>query len=170
MGVMKMGNIVPSAGIKPTSLTFWAIVIPLHHISFPDVTTIPMHTCLYMQLLASEVSGDYNTLPPGIISLFMFTNKYIQAMALHIHTQRRFNNQRAHSLYRITVTPSSVMGVMKMGNTVPRAGILGQCATVTLCRLPDVTTIPHLPLCAAPCLRGQWRLLEYYVYSMCTHI
>ena len=32
MGVTKMGNIVPRAGLKPTSLAFWASVLPLHYI------------------------------------------------------------------------------------------------------------------------------------------
>ena len=44
-------------------------------------------------------------------------------MALHIHKQDRFNNPTAYSLYRIMVMATSVMGVMKMGNTVPRAGL-----------------------------------------------
>ena len=46
VGVMKMGNNVPRAGLEPTSLTFWASVRPLHHIGFPDVTNVPMPTCL----------------------------------------------------------------------------------------------------------------------------
>ena len=41
MSVMKMGNIVPRVGIKPTSLAFWTSVLLLHHIGFPDVTTVP---------------------------------------------------------------------------------------------------------------------------------
>ena len=32
MGVMKMGNIVPRAGFKPTSLAFRASVLTLHHV------------------------------------------------------------------------------------------------------------------------------------------
>ena len=44
----------------------------------------------------------------------------------------------------------SVVGVMKMGNVVTREGLeptsLGQCATIRLCRFPDVTTIP-MPTC-----------------------
>ena len=46
MGVMKMGNIVPRAGLEPTPLAFWASVLPLHHIGFPDDTAIPTPTCL----------------------------------------------------------------------------------------------------------------------------
>ena len=46
MVVMKMGNIVPRAGLEPTSLAFQANVLPLHHVGFPDVTTIPMSTSL----------------------------------------------------------------------------------------------------------------------------
>ena len=32
VGVMKMGNIVPRAGLEPTSLVFQASVPPLHHV------------------------------------------------------------------------------------------------------------------------------------------
>ena len=45
MGLTKMGNIVPSTGLEPTSLAFRANVLPLQ-VGFPDVTTIPMYTCL----------------------------------------------------------------------------------------------------------------------------
>ena len=44
--VVKMGNTVPKAGLVPTSLAFQARVLTLHHIGFPDVTTIPMPTFL----------------------------------------------------------------------------------------------------------------------------
>ena len=40
-GVMKMGNIVPRAGIKATSLAFWASVLTITPCMFPDVTTMP---------------------------------------------------------------------------------------------------------------------------------
>ena len=56
-----MGNIVPRVSIEPTSLAFQASVLPLHHIGFPDVITIP-HAYLSTQLLASEVSADYYTI------------------------------------------------------------------------------------------------------------
>ena len=32
VGVMKMGNMVPRVGIEPTSLTFWATMLPLYHV------------------------------------------------------------------------------------------------------------------------------------------
>ena len=44
-------------------------------------------------------------------------------MALHIDTQGRFNNHAVRSLYRILVIVSSVMGMMKMENIVPRVRI-----------------------------------------------
>ena len=40
VGVMEMGNIVPRAGLEPMPLAFWASVLPLHHLGFPDVTMI----------------------------------------------------------------------------------------------------------------------------------
>ena len=41
-----------------------------------------------MQLLASKVSADYETRPPGIVNLLMLTIAYIQAMAIHINKDR----------------------------------------------------------------------------------
>ena len=35
VGAMKMGNIVPRARIKPTSMAFQARVLPLHHVYAP---------------------------------------------------------------------------------------------------------------------------------------
>ena len=32
MGVMKMGYIVPRVGLEPTSLAFWASVLPFYHV------------------------------------------------------------------------------------------------------------------------------------------
>ena len=59
------------------------------------------------------------------------------------------NNHIVHSLYRIQVTATSVMGLMKMGNIAPRAGIEPTSlafqvngVTITPPRLPDVTTLP----------------------------
>ena len=46
VGVTKFRNIVPRAGIGSISLAFWASVLPLHHIGFHDVITIPMPTFL----------------------------------------------------------------------------------------------------------------------------
>ena len=46
VGLMKMGNIVLRAALKPTFLEFQSRVLPLHHISFSDVTTMHMPTCL----------------------------------------------------------------------------------------------------------------------------
>ena len=77
-----------------------------------------------MQLLASEFGAAYYyTRPPGIVSLLVLTIIYIKAISLHVDTQHRFNNYAVHSLYRILVTATGVMRVMKMGNIVPRAGL-----------------------------------------------
>ena len=50
VGVMKMGNTVPRAGLKPTSLAFRAGVLSFHHIAFSDVITTPTPKCLYSSL------------------------------------------------------------------------------------------------------------------------
>ena len=49
-GVMNMGNTVPRVGLKCTSLAFQASVLTLHHIGFPDVTTILTPTCICSSL------------------------------------------------------------------------------------------------------------------------
>ena len=58
---MKTGMIVTRAGLEPKSLSFWASMLPLHHVGFPEVTTIPMPTYL-CDSFASEVSADYYTI------------------------------------------------------------------------------------------------------------
>ena len=63
-----------------------------------------------MQLLVSEVCADYYTCTPGIVSILMLTITYTQGMALHIHTQGKFNNYTAHSLY-MTVVMAPVLWV-----------------------------------------------------------
>ena len=66
-----VGNIVPKVGFKLTALAFQASVLLPHRL--PDVTTMPTPTCL----CASEVSADYYTRYPGIVSLVMLTIVYI---------------------------------------------------------------------------------------------
>ena len=58
------------------------------------------------------------------------------------------------------VTVTSIVGVMKMGNTVPRAGIeptsLAFRAYVPPLHHIGSLISPRLPVYAAPCLRGQY--------------
>ena len=52
MAVMKMGNIVPRAGIKPTSLAFRASVLPLHHLgslTSPLFPHLPVYAAPYLR-------------------------------------------------------------------------------------------------------------------------
>ena len=53
-------------------------------------------------------------------------------------------------IWKIMPTCHIVVRVTKVGNTVPTLGLeptyLGQCAAITPCRLPDVTTVP-MPTC-----------------------
>ena len=46
MGVIKIGNIVPRAGMEPTSLASLASVLTITPLRLPDVTTLPKPTCL----------------------------------------------------------------------------------------------------------------------------
>ena len=77
-----------------------------------------------MQLLAREVSAVHYTGPPGIVSPLMLTITYIQAMTPHIHAYAGYV-QQPYSTYYLHDTGHgiSVVGVMKMGNIVPNAGI-----------------------------------------------
>ena len=54
LDVMKMGNIVPRAGLEPTSLHIQASVLPLHHVGS---LMLPMYPSL--PIYASEVRADY---------------------------------------------------------------------------------------------------------------
>ena len=110
---MEMGIIVPRAGIEPTSMAFRASVLPLHHTG-SVMSQLNPHPAVLKRLFASEVSADCYTRPARIVSLLTLTITCIQSMTLH----GRLNNETANSLYRIMVIAPSVLGVMKMGNTV----------------------------------------------------
>ena len=136
MGVMKMGN-VPRAGIEAMSLAFRASVFPLHHIRS---LMSPLYPCLLVY--AAPCLGRSVQTTTGILSLLMLLITDTQAMALHIH---RFNKHTVCSLSR----QPDFMGMMKMGNIVPRAGLelrylAFQASVLTIIprRLPDATTIP----------------------------
>ena len=98
----------------------------------------------------------------------MLTITYIPAMALHMHTQGRIKNHTVHSLYRILDTATSVMSVMKMGNTVHRAGFEPTSlelwpSVLPLHHVSSLMSLPYLraPVYVALCLRGQCRLLHF---------
>ena len=66
-----------------------------------------------------------------------------------------------------------VMGAMKMGNIVPRAGFEATSLAFWASELPlhyvgclMSPLYPHPPVYAALCLRGQCRLLHYLKWSM----
>ena len=64
MGVMKIGNIAPRAGIELTSLAFWASVLTITSPWFHGVTIlpIPIPTCLYSSLPERSVHTTSTTL------------------------------------------------------------------------------------------------------------
>ena len=115
-----------------------------------------------MQLLASEINVDYYIHLPGIVSLLMLIITYIQAMALYIHIHT------AHSLYKIMDMATSVVGVMKVGHILPRAGLeptslAFQASVLPLHHIGSLMSplYPRPLVYAAPCLRGQCSLLQY---------
>ena len=73
-------------------IDFYLTSIELSDIYFIMAIFRLFHIHLFMQLLASEVSAEYYTHPPWIVSLLMLTITYMHAMALHKHTQGRLNN------------------------------------------------------------------------------
>ena len=60
-GVTNMVNIVPKAGLEPTSVVFQASVLPLHHVCSLSVTAKPMPTCLCGSLLKRSVQTSSST-------------------------------------------------------------------------------------------------------------
>ena len=70
VGVMKMGNIVPRAGIEPTSLAFQVSVLIIIPRRLPCCNHYT-HAYLSMWCVASEVNAVYYTHPSGIISLYL---------------------------------------------------------------------------------------------------
>ena len=73
VGVIKMGNIIPRAGLEPTSLAFQASVLPYSPCRLPDVNTMPIPTCLCSSFPQRSVQTTALTPPPGIVSLLMLT-------------------------------------------------------------------------------------------------
>ena len=92
ISVTKLRNIVPTVCYRYTTYVLWS-----HHYT---------HLHLSMQFLALEVCSDYYIHPPGMVSPLIRTITCLQAMALHIHTHGRFNNDTA---------PTSVIGETKLG-------------------------------------------------------
>ena len=118
---MKMGNNVPREVFKPISLAFQASVLPFHHVGS---LMSPLYPCLpvYVAPCLRDQCRLLHSPPLGIVS---YAYNYIHTGndTTYIYTQGTFNNHAAHSLYRIMLKATSVMGVMKMGNSVLRAGI-----------------------------------------------
>ena len=77
---MKMGNPVPRVGLESTFLPFQASGLPLHHVGFPEVTTIPMPTCLCSAIPQSSVQTT-KLVPP-----LMLTVTYRQWPYIYIFT------------------------------------------------------------------------------------
>ena len=119
MDVMKMGNSMPRVGTKLTPLAFQASMLSITPPRVPDVTAFPLPICLFRSLSDPYMSVvTCKLLPTGIISLLKFI-----ITCIHRHTQGRSNNYTVHSFTGIMAMISSVMSVMKIGNTAPRAGV-----------------------------------------------
>ena len=94
-GVMKMGNTMPRAGLKPTSLAFRASVLPLHHVGSLMSQLYPWLP-VYAALCLRGKCGLLQSSPWNCKSINAY-NYIIQAVTVHIHTQGRFDNHTAHN-------------------------------------------------------------------------
>ena len=101
VGMMKLGNTMPMVGVEPTCLAFQASIPPLHHIGSLMTPLYPCPPVCAASCLKSQCRLLYSS--PWIVSLLMLTITKIQAMAIHIHTQGRFNNHVVRSLCRMLV-------------------------------------------------------------------
>ena len=79
------------------------------------------------------------------------------------------NNHTIRNLYKIMVMATSVVGVMKMGNIVLRARLKPThlafpTSVLPLLHVGSLTSplFPRPPPYAAPCIRGQYRLLHSF--------
>ena len=115
---------------------------------------------LLMWLLAWEVSADYNTCFPRIVSLLMLTITYLRAIVLHIHTIRRVGST---TIQRIACRGSWPWNQchdwwwkwkILSGNQTHIFCISGQCAN-------HHTTMLLMPYCLCS-LRSQCRILQYH--------
>ena len=117
----------------------------------------------------AEVSTDYYTRHPGIVSILMLTITYIQAIALIIHTQGRFNNHTVCSLYRILVM-EPVSWVWWKWEILPRVGLepssLAFWASMLPCKVPDVTTIPMPPCLCSSLLPKSVQTTTIFTYAV----
>ena len=158
-----MGIIVPRVGIELTSLAFRASVLSLHHVGFPDVTTIPTPTCLC------------TSLPQRSVQKCKSLSAYNYMRACNGLTYKYTGQIQQPHLAQLEQDPghgTSVVDVMKMGIIVPRVGIkppsLAFWASVLpLHRARSLMSplYPLLPICAAPCLRGQCIPLHFIRHS-----
>ena len=116
--VRKMGDIVRRTGLKPTSLAFWAIVIPLHHVGSvmsPLYLYLLVHAapCLRGQFRLLNSSPwncksfnayNYVHTGKGLAHMYVLMNiLFYQQTNKYIHTQGMFDNHTVFSLYRILV-------------------------------------------------------------------
>ena len=157
---MKMGNVVPRTGLESTSLAFRASVLPLHHGCFPGVTTISTASCLCSSL--PQRSVQTTTLIP--LELYVF-------QCLQLHTQRQWPYICIDSIGSTTIQHialldagqgTSVMGVMKMRNIVPRSELEPTSLAFQASVLPYVSTISTA---TGLCKSLPQRSVQYYLAS-----
>ena len=141
-----MGNTVSRAGLEPTSLAFWASVLPLYHVG-------------------SLISLLYACPPVYAASCLRGQCRLLYSSPWNCKPFNAYNYIRTYTYTRQVQQPYSAQLVLDHGHGNQCCGcdengkycaqgetqsyissILGQCATITPCRLPDVTTIPT-PAC-----------------------
>ena len=113
---MKMGNIVPRAGIKPTSLAFQVSVLPSHHVGSMTPPCPPVYA-------APCFRGQCRLLHSSPWSVLMHT---------------------ARSLHRIQLTETSVVSEMKMGNIVQTTHLSDPSCQITAITAISSDNVQHV--------------------------
>ena len=174
MGVMRMGNIVPRAGIEPTSLAFQVSVLTITLPRLHDVTMLPMPSM--GSLLKSSVQTTTTLVPLATVSLIMLTITYTGNGLTYTYTYTGYVQQPySMQLVQDPGHGTSGVGVMKMGNMVPRAGIeptslafWASVLTISPSRFPGVN-MPPTPTCL--CVFLAWEVSpDTRYYNLITNL
>ena len=155
---MKMGNIGSRVGLEPTYLAFHDSLLPLHQIRS---LWSPLYPCppVYIALCLRGQCRLLHLPPWNCVSMLTIT---------YIHRVGSTTIQ-CIACRGSMVIPTSVVGVMKMGNIVTRMGLKPtslafRAKVLSLHHIAYLMSLqfPHPPVYVALCLRGQCRLLQYH--------
>ena len=155
--------------VKPTSLAYWASVLPLHHIG----SLMSPHTPVYVALCLRGQSrllhlSPWNCKSPNAYNYIDTGNGFTYTSIGQV--QQPYSVQLVKDLGH----SASLVGVTKMGNIVLRVGIEHICLAFRACVLPlhHVGSLMSLlypcpPVYVALWFRGQCTLLHLEISVGC---